>query len=320
MAANTTDNIMRKKALNLLKISVTLIGLYLVLREVPLSSIWAALRQVNLWWVLVTFLLVSGSLALRAYRWLLLLRGAGADMRFSRLLSLYFVGSFFNMFLLSGFGGDVVRALESSRDVRRSVAAGMVILDRLTGLIMLFVMALFALPFRPDGFPSYLVWFIVIGALGGLVGLALLLEGNVLRWLGGWLPQSVSPVGDGPVVRLLQAVESCGWRAVGGALLVSTLFNLILTLWWLTSGLALGLTVSYGYMLLVVPMLSALLLLPSVSGLGLNQAVAPALFATAGVEAETAVALSFLVFIVMRLAGIFGAPVYLWMTVRRKGE
>lgn len=311
---------MRKNALNLLKISVTLIGLYLVLREVPLASIIGVLREANLGWVLVSFLLVSGSLVLRAYRWLLLLRGAGADVRFGRLVSLYFVGSFFNMFLLSGFGGDVVRALESSRDVRRSVAAGMVILDRLTGLIMLFVMALFALPFRPENFPVYLTGFILVGAIGGMVGLTLLLEGNFLRRLGGWLPKLISPVGDGPVARLLQAVESCGWRAVGGALLVSTLFNLILALWWQTSALALRLDVSYGYMLLVVPMLSALLLLPSVSGLGPNQAVAPALFATAGVEAETAVALSFLVFIVMHLAGILGAPVYLWMAVRRQGE
>lgn len=308
---------MRKNALTLLKISVTLLGLYLVLREVPLAAILDVLRQVNLGWVLVTFLLVSGSLVLRAYRWWLLLRGAGAAVRFRRLVALYFTGSFFNMFLLSGFGGDVVRALELSRDVRRSVAAGMVILDRLTGLIMLFVMALFALPFRPAGFPAYLVWFILIGALGGVVGLALLVEGNWLRRLGGWLPKPLSPVGDGPVARLLQAVESCGWRAVGGALAVSTLFNLALVLWWQTSSLALGLEISYSYLLLVVPMLSALQLLPSVSGLGPNQAVAPALFVTAGVEAETAVALSFLVFVIVRLAGLVGAPVYLTMTLRR---
>jgi glycosyltransferase 2 family protein len=307
---------MRTHVLNGLKIGVTLLGLYLVLREVSPASILAVLQKANPWWVLLTFLLLSGSLVLRAYRWLLLLRGAGASVRFGRLVELYFVGSFFNMFLLSGFGGDVVRVLESSRDVSRSVAAGMVILDRLTGLIMLFVMALFALPFRPPGFPPYLVWFILAGALGGLVGLALLLEGNILRRLGGWLPRLLSPVGDGPVARLLQAVEGCGWRAVGGALLVSTLFNLTLVLWWQTSSLALGLTISYGYMLLVVPMLSVLLLLPSVSGLGPNQVVAPTLFATAGVEAEMAVALSFLVFIVIRLAGILGAPVYLWTMIR----
>ncbi|MBK8987642.1 MAG: flippase-like domain-containing protein [Chloroflexi bacterium] len=307
---------MRKQAVNLLKIGVTVLGLYLVLREVDLASILDVLRGVKLGWLLVSFLLVNASLVLRAYRWLLLLRGVGTAVPFSRLVELYFVGNFFNMFLLSGFGGDVVRVLESARDVPGSVAAGTVILDRFTGLIMLFVMALCALPWRPDNFPVWLVWFIVAGAAGGVGLLAMLMQGSWLRRLGGWLPGPLSPVGDGPIASLLQAVEGCGWRAVGRALLVSLLFNLMLVLWWQTNSLALGLSVGYGYLALVVPVLSVLLLVPSVSGLGTNEAAAPVLFAAAGLGIETAVALSLLNFLVVRLSGILGAPVYLWTVVR----
>mgnify|MGYP001274496060 CR=1 FL=1 len=307
---------MRKHAANLLKISITLLGLFLVLRQVDLNAILDILRQVNLGWVFVSFMLVNASLVLRAYRWLLLLRGVGASVRFGRLVELYFVGNFFNMFLLSGFGGDVVRVLESARDVPGSVAAGTVILDRFTGLVMLFVMALFALPWRPDNFPVWLTWFIIAGTAGGLGLLVLLMQGSWLRRLGGWLPEPLSPVGSGPIARLLQAVEGCGWRAVGGALAVSLLFNLMLALWWKTSSLALGLDVGYGYLALVVPVLSVLLLIPSVSGLGTNEMAAPTLFAAAGVTAETAVALSLLNFLAVRLSGILGAPVYLWATVR----
>ncbi len=307
---------MRKQAVNLLKVGVTILGLYLVLREVDLASILAVLRGVNVWWVFVSFMLVNASLVLRAYRWLLLLRGVGAAVPFGRLVELYFVGNFFNMFLLSGFGGDVVRVLESARDVPGSVAAGTVILDRFTGLIMLFVMALLALPWRPDNFPAWLVWFIVAGAAGGVGLLVLLMQGRWLRRLGGWLPGPLSSVGSGPIAKLLQAVEGCGWRAVGGALAVSLLFNLMLALWWKTASLALGLDVAYGYLALVVPVLSVLLLVPSVSGLGTNEMAAPTLFAAAGLGAETAVALSLLNFLVVRLSGILGAPVYLWTVVR----
>jgi len=307
---------MRKHATNLLKIGITILGLFLVLREVDLDKIILTLRQANLWWVLVSFLLLNASLVLRAYRWQLLLRGVGARVNFGRLVELYFVGNFFNMFLLSGFGGDVVRVLESARDVPGSVATGTVILDRFTGLLMLFVMALFVLPFRPEGFPEMVVWLTAVGALGGTLLLILLMQGRLIRRLGGWLPQLLSPVGNGPVAKLLQAVEGCGWRAVGGALAISLLFNLVLTLWWKTSSLALGLDISYGYLLLVVPALSVLLLVPSVSGLGPREMAAPLLFAAAGLAPETAVALSFLVFLVVRLSGILGAPVYVWSTVR----
>lgn len=308
---------MRKQITNLLKIGVTLLGLYLVLREVEPAAILDALAQANGWWLLVSFLLVNGSLVLRAYRWLLLLRGAGAGVQFGRLVELYFVGNFFNMFLLSGFGGDVVRVLEAARDVPGRVATGTVLLDRFTGLLTLFLMALFALPLRPDDFPELVVWLTLGGAVGGTLLLLLLMQGHWLRRLGGWLPGPLSPVGAGPVAKLLQAVESCGWRAVGGALLISLLFNLMLALWWQTTSLALGLDISFGYMLLVVPALSVLLLVPSVSGLGPREVAAPLLFAAAGLSPETAVALSFLVFLVVRLSGILGAPVYLWTALRR---
>ena len=60
------------------------------------------------------------------------LRGVGANIRLGRLAELYFVGNFFNMFLLSGFGGDVVRILEAARNVPGNIATGTVLLDRFT--------------------------------------------------------------------------------------------------------------------------------------------------------------------------------------------
>lgn len=291
-------------------------GLIIVLRQVNPALILRTLSQAQFGWVLVTFMLMNASLVLRAYRWSILLHGVGANISLKRLTELYFVGNFFNMFLLSGFGGDVVRILEAARSVPTNIATGTVLLDRFTGLLMLFVMALFALPFRPENFPDYLVWFVVAGAVGGILFLVLLMQGKFLRWLGHWLPGPLKTEGDTPIARLLDAVEGCGWRAVGGALIISVLFNLVLVLWWKTSSLALGLTVPYSYFLLIIPILSVLTLVPSVSGLGPREALAPLLFAASGVNAETAVSLSFLVFLTLRLSGILGAPIYLWATIR----
>ena len=306
----------KKYISNFLKIGVTLMGLVVVLRQVQLETVIRTLAQVQVGWVLVSFLLVNASLVLRAYRWSLLLHGVGATIRMKRLVELYFVGNFFNMFLLSGLGGDVVRILEAARNVPGNIATGTVILDRFTGLLMLFVMALFALPFRPDGFPSAIVWFVVVGAAGGVLFLVLLMQGHFLRWLGHWLPGPLKTEGNTPIARLLDAVEGCGWRAVVGALIISLIFNLVLALWWKTSSLALGLSVPYAYFILVTPVLSVLLMIPSVSGLGPPEMMAPILFAAAGLNVETAVSLSFLVFLTVRFSGLLGAPIYLWTTFR----
>jgi hypothetical protein len=312
---------MRKRISTLLKVGITVIGLAIVLWRISPGEILQVLRDATWSWVLVAFFLVVASLFLRAFRWQILLRGLNASVGYGRLAELYFAGNFFNAFLPSGFGGDAVRILEVARDVPGNIAAGTVIVDRLTGLVMLFVMALLVLPFRPEGFPTTLTWIILISCLSGLLASLILLQGSLIRRFGARLPGKLSPVGDGPVARVLQAVQGCGWKAIAGALGVSTIFNIMLVGWWYAAGRALGYEIPYTHYLLVVPLLSLALLVPSVGGLGVRELLAPYLFSSAnlnsGDAAAQAVALSFLVFFIMRTASLLGAPVYIISTVRR---
>jgi uncharacterized protein (TIRG00374 family) len=312
---------MSKRLSTLLKVGITVVGLAIVLWRVPLDQILEVLTEASWNWVIVAFLLVVASLFLRAFRWQILLRGLNASVAYRRLAELYFAGNFFNAFLPSGFGGDAVRIIEVARDVPGSIAAGTVIVDRLTGLMMLFAMALLTLPFRPEGFSSQLSWLILISCVAGLLASFILLQGSLIRRFGAWLPGKLSPVGDGPVARTLQAVEGCGWKAIAGALGISTIFNLMLVGWWYAAGRALGYQIPYTHYLLVVPILSMSLLVPSIGGLGVRELLAPYLFNSAtldsGEAAAQAVALSLLVFIILRVASLLGAPVYIFSTLRR---
>jgi uncharacterized membrane protein YbhN (UPF0104 family) len=313
---------MRKNVSSILKIGVSLIGLAYVVWKVPLQEVGQLLVGLEWKWVIVAFALVTISLVLRAYRWLLLLRGLDSAIRFGRLVELYFVGNFFNAFLPSGFGGDAVRALEAARDVPANIAAGTVIVDRLTGLLMLFIMALIVLPFRPADFPDELALAIIALCVTGLIGGFVLLNGRLIIRLGAWLPGPLSPEGSGPVAKFLQAVQGCGWRAIASALGVSAVFNLLLAGWWAACGRALGLSIPYTYYLLVVPILSVILLVPSIGGLGVRESLAPTLFVGAGLSSTgaEAVAISLLVFIVMRMASLLGAPVYIMSTLRENRQ
>jgi len=312
---------MKRHLSTILKVGFTVIGLAVVLWRIPPKDIIQVVQEASLNWLVLAFLLVVISLFLRAYRWQLLLRGLNATVRYRRLVELYFAGNFFNAFLPTGFGGDAVRMIEVAQDVPGNVAAGTVIVDRITGLVMLFVMALVVLPFRPDGFSSQLTWIILISCLSGLLASVILLEGSLIRRFGSLLPGPLSPMGSGPVAKVLQAVRGCGWRAIAGALAVSTVFNLILVAWWYAAGRALGYEISYIHYLLVVPLLSLALLIPSVGGLGVREVLAPYLFTSAGLDsgevAAQAVALSLLVFVIMRLASLLGAPVYIFSVLRK---
>lgn len=306
---------MRKHLPTILKVFVTIAGLAFVLSQIEIEELGETLFRADVGWLLLTFALIMSSLVIRAFRWFVLLRGLGLEIGLGRLSALYFVGNFFNAFLPTSFGGDVMRIVEVTRDVPGEIAAGTVIVDRLTGLLMLFLMALLALPFRPEDFPQDLLIFIATVSFVGLVGGIILLEGSLIRRFGGWLPGKLSPVGDGPLARVLQAVTAVGWRALLEAFGVSLFFNLVLVTWWYTAGLALRFNVNYAHYLLVVPILSLSLLVPSIGGLGPREAVAPTLFATQLANGE-AVALSLLVFFLQRLSGLPGGPIYLWMTLR----
>jgi uncharacterized membrane protein YbhN (UPF0104 family) len=305
---------MQKKLTLFLRLGFTIIGLLLAVIQINLAEVAAILANTNWFWLLIGFILVNLSLVVRAYRWFLLLRGLESSVRFGRLVELYFVGSFFDAFLPSGFGGDVVRIVEVSQDVPANVATGTVLLDRLSGLLMLFVMGLLAMPFRPPSFSSELTWGITAVCLAGVVCGGVLIDGRLIQCLGRWLPAKVWQ--DGPIAQVMQAVQACDRRAIWQALAVSTLFNLILVGWWTTASYALNSPIDYSYNLLVVPLLSIALLVPSVGGLGVRETLAPILFVAAPLSPEAAVALSLLVFIILRLSSLVGAPVYVLSALR----
>jgi glycosyltransferase 2 family protein len=300
----------------LLRISITIAGLAIVLNIIDLRDLWYELVAARPGWVALGFGLVISGYLVRSIRWLILLRGLGVRVSLLRLVELYLIGSFFNAFLPSGFGGDVVRAIEASQDAPPEVAAGTVFIDRLTGLLSLFAMALVALIWRPAAFPDTLALQIGVICLLGLVAGLLLLEGSLMLRLSRWLPGPLHRLGHGLIQKILVAVKECGWGAVGGALGISLLFNLLLVGWWTAGAQALNLPVTYGHHIIIVPIWSILLLVPSIGGLGVREVLAPTLYGALGLAPTEAVALTLLVFAIERLSSLVGAPVYILSTVR----
>ena len=310
-----SDKKTRRRLITLLKIAVTVGGLFLVLRRFDPALIFDTLAEANLFWMGVGVLLMGLGLIVRAWRWQVILRGSGGDIPFLRLVELYLVGTFFNAFLPSGLGGDVVRAAEAAHNVPVSVAVSSVVIDRLTGLMALFVMALAVLPFRPPDFPPTLLWIIIVLSSSGLLAGLVLVDGRLASWIVDRLPSAIRDIGGGILPRTVEAVDRCEWRALALALVISMLFNLIQVGWWYTCGRALSLEIPFSYYVLVVPIFALALLLPSIGGLGVRETMAPAIFGSV-VLPEQAVALTLLVFGLERTASLFGAPVYIYLTLR----
>lgn len=299
----------RKQFFNLLKIAVSLVLIIVILNQVGLRETWNSLSGANWGIIAVAFALFVLTLPLRALRWQALLDGLQIHVPLPRLTVLYFVGTFFNIFLPTGVGGDVVRAVELTQNSQRGPeAVGTVFVDRLTGLLVLFVIALVALPFSFHLLETEVIIAIVVMALTGVIGGWLLLQADLLGRMGRWL--TFLPAQD-KLEKLYRAVGGCGRRALLGALLISVLFNLMNILVNYLVALSLGVHLSLWYFFAFVPLISFSLTLPiSLGGLGVREGTYVLLFGQAGVPPEKALALSLAYYAITVVTGLLGGLLY----------
>ena len=301
---------MKKSWMNVLRILISVGALAFLFWKIGLGETLDVLRRADLRYLVAAFLLFVLSLIIRAYRWLVLLRSLAPSIPFGRLVRLYFVGQFFSSFLPSQFGGDVIRALELTQDTDSSAAIGTVLLDRMSGLMVLFVIGLAVLPFHASQMQPWLVWLLIGVSGGGLAAGALVLEGRFLRRLTGHLPSALSLAGQGSLAKIYAAVTNCGWRAVLGAFGVSAVFNVAnVVINWLC-GQAVGAGIGLGYFCAVTPLLSISGLVPSIGGWGVRETVSTAIFAPAGIDPNVSAALGASLGGVTLAAGLVGGVLY----------
>lgn len=141
---------------------------------------------------------VIGPVLLGTWRWWLLMRGANLECLYFRAMRLQLVGFFFNTAMPGAVGGDIVKAIYIMRDQKvsngKTPAMLTVLLDRIVGLMGLFVMGVIAAAFSYDRLTQNPVTAQLMAGLGVVVVLSLVFLGIVFI-----------PYKDGrdPVLRLL---------------------------------------------------------------------------------------------------------------------
>lgn len=135
---------MKKTLFLLLKITVSLGTLaYIFFRVVDIRELWAKLITANPLYfsaAILIYFLVQG---LSAWRWYMLLKPQGIEVPFSRILGYYFLGMYFNFFLPSAIGGDVVKIYYLNKETKQlSASTTSVFIDRDIGMGGLVLIAL----------------------------------------------------------------------------------------------------------------------------------------------------------------------------------
>jgi len=310
-APSTIRAFVRQHAGNALKIVVSAGLMVYLFWQIDLDTTLDAILGANLWWLLAAFIVFEFTFLLRALRWRALIRGWGASVPIKDLVVWYLVGSFFNSVLPTGFGGDVLRVYELSRQVDDPVlAANSVVVDRYLGLMVLLGMGLIAVPFGAGYVSQQVVWTLAALFVAGLAGGVLVLNQRLWRTASQRIP-IVGRLLAGKLSGLAETTSRYSTRSLIDATLMSFIFNVTLIGFNVLLGFALDIHVPLRYFLIFIPITSAVLMLPSVWGLGLREISYATLFPMVGVAEPVAVSLSLLVYANTLVTGLIGGVIYL---------
>ena len=132
---------MKDKLITLLKTAISL-GLMAYLFYRFLSDpqdravLLGYLTTANYWYLLLAFALYIGAIIANAVKWHILLRAQGIPVPLRAVTNYTFVGFFFNNFLPTNMGGDIMRGYGLARYTERSAEAAVsVVVDRIMGLL-----------------------------------------------------------------------------------------------------------------------------------------------------------------------------------------
>ena len=304
-----------KTVLLLLKGGVSLGLLVYLFQSVDLNSFLKTLSGASPDLLLVGALTYIAAQYLSAYRWQVLLKPHEIKVSVHRLFSFYLVGMFFNNFLPTSVGGDVVKGVDLYRHSGKGNAAvATVFLERYTGLIALLAIGLAAMVLGHLYFPDPVVALLLVGMAAAFIAGTFAVANRYVQMI------------------FLKMARKRGFAKAGRSL--SKLYetfagyrehkNIFLQAVWISFGIqflnilvyillaeGLGISASWGYFFLFFPIVTVIAMLPlSFNGLGMREGMMVYLFAKVGVPSAQALALSLTWFFIITGISLLGGVIF----------
>jgi uncharacterized membrane protein YbhN (UPF0104 family) len=300
-----------------LKLFVSLGLLTLLLARTDLGLLGERLLHVSLGWLAAALGVYGLTLLVGTWRWGVLLEAQAISISAAKLSESFLVATFFNNFLPSNIGGDVVRVADTVPYIgSKTVATTIVLVDRGLGLLALFAVAaagsIVASQAGLDVPGVAYLWLLLALGLAGAVGVFLAPRGvaRLLRPVRIIRPEWV----DERLERLSRALERFVARpaelglAFAGALGVQVM--LVGFYMCTAEGLAAPIPLAVGAVLVPVSLVAQMLPV-SLNGLGVREAVFTYFFASMGQSIESALALSLVGAGLITLLSMSGGALFL---------
>jgi glycosyltransferase 2 family protein len=306
-----------KDALIVLKLTVSTVLLVILFRRADVPAMAAKFRQMDPMWTMAALGVYGLMLGVSAWRWRLLLRIQTIEASLGTLTKSFLVATFFNNFLPSNIGGDVVRVADTAPLAgSKTLATTVVLIDRILGLIALLVVAAAASALAWNlGLPLDGMQYVWLALASFTVGLILFLKNpdQLTRTVRSILANRLEAV----QIRLQNLVAAVSrfaqeprglWVAFGGALIVQAL----LVLFYVCAARSLSVPLPLIAASVIVPISLAVQMVPvSINGFGVREAVFAFFFTSLGLNVSSALTLSLGSAMLIMLFSLSGGAVFM---------
>lgn len=292
-------------------VSVVLIIILLYIMRGKYGQILDALKSTNPAIFIGAFLSFLAAISLASVRLKLIIGIQSIPVTLTEALSLTFIGYFFNNFLPTAIGGDVVKAYYlGKKSPQKMLAYTSIFVDRVMGLITMMLMAFVALLFVKPGVIDDKLKMAVYGVtIASAAVIILATNKNVAKFLASAL-FFLKPFEE----KLSRAYNIIHKYKNHNALMIQSFCISIVSqvMFYISYGIlifSLGQKIDLIEIFIRTPLVSALSLLPSINGLGLREGSTVVLFGPL-IGKENAFALSILMLVVLLMISVIGGIIY----------
>jgi hypothetical protein len=301
----------------LLRVSISLsfLGLLIWLFRKDIPEIWYVLSGVNAWFFLAAMIMNILALVIVSFRLKMILAVQGLKLTLVETSYLTFIGMFFNNFLPTAIGGDLVKAYYATRKSDKKLESfSAVFFDRFFGFLSIGLLAFLGLVFMNGRIKDpKLVWGCAIfsgavlviftlflnkalakGLFSGLLNMPAFRKGSKLHKL----YNALNAYKEHPAV----VVKVIGISLVAQVVSVISLYCIIMSI---------SQEVSFLNLFLITPLVSVASMMPSINGLGVREG-AFVLFLSEFISKGSSFAVSILFLAIVLFTSFIGGILYLF--------
>lgn len=292
-----------------ISLSFILLLLYIMRDKYP--QIIRVLASTKAFIFILSFLIFILACSVASIRLKLIIGAQGIPVTFKEVLSLTFIGYFFNNFLPTAIGGDVVKAYYLSKKTDNKAGSyASIFVDRAIGLLTMILMAFVALFFVKEGVVDntvkYIVYAITLFSMLAIV----FMTNRKLASKFSFLLFFLKPVKE-KLKKIYEIIHRYQYRKT--LILKSFAISFLSQLLFFSSlgivALSIGSRIPIKDILIKIPIISIMSLLPSINGLGLREGSTVMFFGPL-IGQDRAFAVSILWLLILLCVSVMGGIIY----------